>query len=226
MEYTGERIIPEIAECGPLTKTYLEHTARYQFASGFINRTMVVLDVACGVGYGSKILAANAKQVMGCDLDLASVEYAKNHYHMNNIEYLQGNATALQFCDASFDAVVSFETIEHIENYRQAISEFRRVLRVGGLLIMSSPNYNTSKHDNKYHIKEFSKQELINELSGFADQQYYCQPIWNENLVHRALRKSRLLSSDYQKRKVAVERYVEEIDGSVQNIIVVARKST
>ena len=74
--FTGERIIPEVAECGPNTKTFIEHKARYDFALRFVNSSMDVLDIACGVGYGSRILASAARNVVGCDIHDETIEYA------------------------------------------------------------------------------------------------------------------------------------------------------
>jgi ubiquinone/menaquinone biosynthesis C-methylase UbiE len=224
IRFTGERIIPEFAECGPRTKIFIEHRARYEFALKFVNST-VVLDIACGVGYGAKILSSAAKKVTACDIHPESIEYAKVKHSSQNIEYCVGDATHLQFPAGSFDILVSFETIEHIPEYKKALSEFHRVLKTGGILILSSPNLNTSTRDNKFHFKEFTKAELGNELSdSFTNLRFYCQKAMPEDLQFRAFKKTRFGLTNYQERKLRVMEYLEKDDVNVQNIIVVAEK--
>ena len=141
---------------------------------------MTVLDMACGVGYGAAIMAKQAKKVFACDIDKDAIEYGGAHYHHDNITFALMSATDIQFEDASFDAVVSFETIEHIPDYEKVLRQFHRVLRKGGLLIMSTPNRNTSKGDNEFHCKEFTKIELVEELDPmFSRMEFYSQLLIN-----------------------------------------------
>jgi ubiquinone/menaquinone biosynthesis C-methylase UbiE len=223
--FTGERVIPEIAECGPNTKIFVEHKARYEFASTLLNSRMKVLDIACGVGYGSKLLAMTAGRVVGCDIDGESIEYANTNYGSANIDYQLGNATKLHLPSDSFDALISFETLEHIRQYNQVLSEFQRVLKPGGLLVISSPNRNTSMNDNKFHHKEFTKKELEEELAtAFTDLQFYCQLVSAEDITFRLLKKSKILFGAYQRKKGKVLNYSNIDDSQVQNIIVVCRR--
>ena len=97
MEFTGERIIPKEDFCGPNTNIYKEHVARYEFASKYI-KSKKILDIACGSGYGSEILSKNgAYHVIGCDISEEAIEYAKKYYQHNNIEFISGNITKINF---------------------------------------------------------------------------------------------------------------------------------
>jgi ubiquinone/menaquinone biosynthesis C-methylase UbiE len=180
MEFTGERIIPESKSTAPGTPPYEEHAARYRFASRFV-QGKEVLDIACGAGYGSKILRqAGALKVVGCDIAEEAVEHAKSYYSMQGITFQIMDAANILLPDDSFDCVVSFETIEHVENYQKAIGEFYRVLRAGGLLIISTPNKDeylrgNEKHDNPFHTQEFSKDEFLAILKQYSDVQLFSQ---------------------------------------------------
>ena len=175
MKFTGERYVP--TEQG---KIRLEHYHRY----ATLNELAVgkqVLDVACGEGYGSSMLAAVAVKVTGVDIDAEAVHHARDTYSgISNLNYLQGSATALAFADASFDMVVSFETIEHLAEQEQMLAEIRRVLRPEGLLIISSPNRpvysEESGEHNEFHVKELDFAELEALLKArFPAVSYYGQ---------------------------------------------------
>jgi len=144
-----------------------EHIDRYTFAKKYVSGKSV-LDVACGSGYGSFMLAETAKSVAGVDISIDAIEYAKANYSAGNIQYYPDNATHLRFYDNSFDVVVSFETIEHITDYQTFLKECRRVLKPGGIFICSTPNALVSSPDGKienpYHVIEFSYEEFNNIL--------------------------------------------------------------
>lgn len=121
------------------------HLARYILARTQVRPGMVVLDVACGLGYGSAILASGtgARRVHGVDLSDWAVRYARVHYSSARLplDFQAGDATRLTaFPDASVDLVVSFETLEHMPNPGQLLAEFARVLRPGGRFVGSVPN--------------------------------------------------------------------------------------
>jgi ubiquinone/menaquinone biosynthesis C-methylase UbiE len=156
-----------------------EHRARYHWAS----RTVAgkdVLDAACGVGYGVEILAAaGAKSVSGIDLDPEAVATAKERFGEHAAALVEGDLRELPFEDDSFDVVTSFETIEHMEEGERALAEMRRVLRPGGLLIVSSPNPDAYLPGNEFHVHEFRPEELtaaVDEL--FANVTTYRQDAW------------------------------------------------
>lgn len=99
-----ERIVPE----EETYETCQEHYERYNFASTFCKEKMV-LDVACGVGYGSYYLIKNsAKRVIGVDISKDAITYAKAHCADQKIEFIVGDATKLPVSDNFFDVIVSF----------------------------------------------------------------------------------------------------------------------
>ena len=147
----------------------LEHRHRYQFASQLI-AGKAVLDIACGEGYGSAMLARHAGHVTGVDISPAAVRHACRKYQARNLAYATGSCAAIPLSDASVEAVVSFETIEHHDRHEQMLQEIRRVLRPEGLLVISSPDKleYTDKpgYRNPYHVKELYKEEFRALLAG------------------------------------------------------------
>ena len=159
MKFTGERYVP--TEQGKLR---LEHYHRYATLSELATGKQV-LDVACGEGYGASMLANAAARVTGVDIDAEAVLHAQSTYgSVSNLFFVRGSATALAFVDASFDMVVSFETIEHLAEQEQMLSEIRRVLRPEGILVISSPNRpvysEESGEHNEFHVKELDFTEF------------------------------------------------------------------
>ena len=157
---------------------YGEHLVRYRAADQLTSGKRV-LDIACGSGYGTALLAQNAKYVFGVDLDASAIEYADKNYAGQNIKFTLGSATKIPLPDASVETVVSFETIEHVEEYQEFLAEIRRVLTPDGLLILSTPNDIAFPESNVFHVHEFVRKELIRELKKqFSHIEEYFQGAW------------------------------------------------
>lgn len=152
-----ERIVPEFHGKDII---YAEHVARYEFARQFV-RGKTVLDVACGSGYGSQTLArAGAKMVFGLDKSQTAVNYAKKNFKGGKLEFLAGDAEAMNFENGFFDAVISFETIEHLKNPAAFLKEIKRVLKRRGIAVISTPNALVFPKGSKSHVKEFTPREF------------------------------------------------------------------
>lgn len=158
-----------------------EHLDRYAFALEHMPEHAVVVDAACGTGYGSEMLAQKAGKVFGLEISDHALEWARSHHQKPNIEYKTADLNkTLPIPSESCDLVVSFETLEHIEDQKNMLSEFKRILKSGGALIISSPDREiiTEKAhtDNKFHIHELSKKESIELLrSYFTVEEVYGQ---------------------------------------------------
>ena len=120
------------------------------------------MDVASGEGYGTNILASQAKSVIGVDVAADAVEHASSKYASDNLSFRLGPAQELPIESQSIDVVVSFETLEHIEGQHKFLSEIKRVLKPNGLLIMSTPDKNVFMADdhNHFHLKELDLEEF------------------------------------------------------------------
>ena len=136
-------------------------------------------DAACGEGYGSSLLAEEAEEVTGLDIDKEAVENANHKYGNKKLSYLKGSIEELPFEDHTLDVVVSFETIEHVgeEIQKKFLEEICRVLKPEGTLIMSTPNKavytDLVEGENPFHVKEF----LCKRISGNFWEAG--SPIWN-----------------------------------------------
>lgn len=152
-----------------------DHINRYTFAKDQLipQQPSSVLDLACGIGYGSALLADALKcRVVGVDIDTGAIQYARQHYASEGTEFIQADARLVELEPASFDAVVSFETIEHVPFDLELLQKFYRVLKAGGSLLVSTPNQDVMPFDAEkfqYHIKHYTVDEFIHlvQYSGF-----------------------------------------------------------
>jgi glycosyltransferase involved in cell wall biosynthesis/ubiquinone/menaquinone biosynthesis C-methylase UbiE/GT2 family glycosyltransferase len=158
IKFTGERYVP--TEKGQIEA---EHLHRYLLAKE-LTKNKIVLDIASGEGYGSALISEYAKKVIGVDIDKEVVSHANNKYSSDNLEYKHGSCASIPVDDSSIDIVVSFETIEHHEQHDEMMREINRVLKLDGVLLISSPNKHeysdVNNYVNPYHVKELYKEEL------------------------------------------------------------------
>ena len=162
MQFTGERYVPG-STADTEGNTGFEHWQRYLSVKPLMMNKRVV-DVASGEGYGSDTLAEVAASVLGVDISPEAVEHASKTYHRENLHYLKGSVTELPVEDHSVDAVVSFETIEHVDlkSQHQFLKEVCRVLDKDGVFYVSCPNepiasqraYKLWGYVNPCHVKE------------------------------------------------------------------------
>ena len=137
---------------------YDEHLVRYQLAAQ-IAAGKNILDIACGSGYGSKILAeAGALKVTGVDRDAEALEEARKNY--SEVDFKVGDAENISETDKSFNLITSFETIEHLNNPEKYLAEIARVLQTDGIFLVSTPNREVFGQKNPYHLHEFTRTEF------------------------------------------------------------------
>jgi 2-polyprenyl-3-methyl-5-hydroxy-6-metoxy-1,4-benzoquinol methylase len=162
----------ERAPIGPRTDWFWDslgsqHVARYLWARSRVGHGLV-LDVACGTGYGSALLAAPGRRLLGIDASAAAVGQANRDFASDDVRFEVGDATRLPVADSSVDFVVSFETIEHLAEPTEFVDEVARVLRTGGTLLLSTPDrdvYSGGRTDgrsnNPFHPSEMTRSELL-----------------------------------------------------------------
>ena len=160
-----------------------DHLGRYEFAASYIPNNANVLDMACGIGYGSCILArqTDCSSILSIDISEDAIAYAKEYYASEKISYRQGDCLTTSLEKESYEAIVSFETIEHIENDQALFIRFSECLKPGGRLILSTPNQLIMPFDEDvfpFHIKHYTPTELTSlvESSGLKILEIFSQP--------------------------------------------------
>lgn len=181
LPWTGERLVTGVS--GDVA---LEHLHRYILAMGLASGK-AVLDIACGEGYGSNLLAGVGRSVIGIDINPDSIRHASRKYVRDNLEFRVGSATRIPVDSGSIDLVVSFETLEHLAEHEDMMVEIKRVLMPGGTLIMSTPdrrNYSDIPgYKNPYHVKELYRDEF----AGLIDRHFATSLIFGQRVCEGSL---------------------------------------
>jgi 2-polyprenyl-3-methyl-5-hydroxy-6-metoxy-1,4-benzoquinol methylase len=176
---TGERVIPELMK--PTNPLLLEHIARYYFSFPYIKGR--ILDIASGVGYGTQLIAKAHKdqidEIIGVDIDKEAIAYAKHKYYHPLVKFEMGDAADPQLPKklGQFDVILSFETLEHIENEEQFMKNIYQMLKPGGTLIISTPfGEGRGKPCNwPFHVHQLTKEEFIDLFKNYSKVDIYYQ---------------------------------------------------
>jgi 2-polyprenyl-3-methyl-5-hydroxy-6-metoxy-1,4-benzoquinol methylase len=136
------------------------HLDRYDFACRY-SRGRRVADIACGTGYGSAQLraAGGADLVFGIDSCDQAIAYARQYHAPPGVEFRVGPAHRTGMQDASVDLVVSFETLEHLDDEGGLLGEFLRILMPGGVLVLSTPN-DWGLASAPFHVRNYDAAQL------------------------------------------------------------------
>ena len=163
LENKSERMDPTLPVFDPGRADF--HLDRYRFALERVAEKRVV-DLACGTGYGTKLLRTegHADFVAGVDICPEAIAYASEKHADAQVKYIVGDVGATCFDDGNFDVVVSFETLEHVEDDTGLIDEFHRVLKPGGMLICSTPNL-WPLEIAPHHVKVYDRASFLTVLS-------------------------------------------------------------
>lgn len=171
MGHTGERVVVEDYLATPEQYLiYLFHLVSYKFARP-LTEGREVLDFGCGSGYGSAEIATDAIRVVGVDVSPEAIEQAKAGFQSSQLEFRTIEPDQpLPFPDHSFDTVLSFQVLEHVNDPARYLSEVRRVLRPDGHLVLTTPDRRTrlmplQRPWNRWHVVEYSDRTLQRELA-------------------------------------------------------------
>ncbi len=145
------------------------HLARYTLARQYLPADGLILDAACGLGYGSALLAHSAPslRVIGIDSSDYAVNYATDNFTpwLPNLEFRRGDVCRLDaIADNSVGLIASFETVEHLKHPEKFLLEVKRVLKPDGVFIGSVPNMwvdETGRDPNPWHFHTFDLPKLV-----------------------------------------------------------------
>jgi SAM-dependent methyltransferase len=183
IEWTGERCVPWSRDAAIV----YEHFHRYLWAASMLAGRRV-LDLGSGEGFGAAILASSAAAVTGVDVDDRAVEHARASYAGPNLRFESASALDLSgFEPGSFDVVVAFEMIEHVDDHEQLMSELTRVLSDDGVLVVSTPDKDlyseAAGQTNAFHEHELTRAEFEELLRTRFDH----VAIWGQRTVTGSL---------------------------------------
>ncbi len=154
-----ERLVPDELAAGDVTgrETLRLHLERYELAAQHA-RPGRLLDMACGAGYGTRLLAdraAGVTEAIGIDVAEDAVAYARRTYARDGIAFRCADAQEL-VDPAGFDTIVSLETVEHVPDPARLIERLVAALRPGGILVASVPT-TPSVDVNPHHLHDFTE---------------------------------------------------------------------
>ena len=177
MEFTGERYVPDFDINSEIS---IYHMQRYLDVLRYC-KDKCVLDAACGEGYGSNLLSDVAKNVIGVDISDDAISNAQTKYKKDNLTFIKCSVTDIPIESGFFDIVISFETIEHVNESQQIefFEQIKRLLKPDGVLIMSSPDkltysdipeYNNPYHQHELYFSEFDS--LVKKYFKYGEYYY------------------------------------------------------
>lgn len=170
MDELKEDILTSEEFCNPFDDKYnylmrLEHLGRYFYARDNIDKNSKVLDIACCIGYGTKIISNYCKQITGIDVNKKYIDIAKQKYNNSNIEYIVQDIDYENIV-GTFDYIICFETMEHVRYPNLLLQKLYHALNENGKIFLSVPNskyevIEDGKNKDIYHIHTFEYDELF-----------------------------------------------------------------
>lgn len=158
--FVDDRLHVTLEEASKISNPLFES---YEFAIKFMKPSSVVLDVACGDGFGCRIMSPHVIKMIGLDINKELIQKNQQKNKITNISFEEGNACMLDYQDQSFDTITGMEIIEHIplDKVQNFISEIHRVLKPDGVFICSTPQNSMGSipvvpwHEKEYTLTEF-----------------------------------------------------------------------
>jgi SAM-dependent methyltransferase len=208
----GERVWPAAAN-----DLFVAHESIYRFFCGF-TQDRRVLDSGCGLGYGSDLIAsAGAREVLGVDLETASVRYASRTYRRPNLRFEVQNLESLELAPDSFDLVVSSNAMEHLHSPETFLRAARRTLALGGEMLIAVPPI-TNEHlladnqANPHHLSNFTVDEWLElfQRLGFTAYLYRHSHPDIEQLDFSSHLPSRFATEEFTFEEISAQSFAEK----------------
>jgi len=154
---------------------HMMHLKAYEFAKPLC-QGKALLEIGCNTGYGVSELATSAQRIVAVDSNEHAIQIASTKYGRLNIRYETVDALSLPFPSSSFDIVICFQVIEHVQesNTTLFLSEIGRVLKKEAIAIFSTPNrrlrlYPLQKPVNPEHMREYTARAFLKTLRSAFD---------------------------------------------------------
>ncbi|MBI5119194.1 class I SAM-dependent methyltransferase [Candidatus Poribacteria bacterium] len=153
---TAERTAAHSGAEKPIRERQL---AAYYRALGYVEGRRV-LEIGCGEGVGASILAQKAGSLVAVDYSEDALRQARSHCGACNTQFSLMKVPPIDFADASFDTVICFQMIEHLEKPGDLVAEICRIMRDDGIALIATVNKDATISPNPYHVREFSADEF------------------------------------------------------------------
>jgi ubiquinone/menaquinone biosynthesis C-methylase UbiE len=169
------RVMPGEIKSKLAYAVYLRHLFAYEAASGLLKDKKSIIEIGSGEGYGAAYLSNGPFDIKCFDLSESIAQHANTTYKKTNLSFQSFDGKKIPIEDNSFDAAISFQVIEHVDDVPAYLKEIKRVLKPGGIFLLTTPNrtYRLSpgqKPWNNYHLREYYDHELKNELKNHFDE--------------------------------------------------------
>ncbi|WP_434055992.1 MAG: class I SAM-dependent methyltransferase [Roseibium sp.] len=154
---------------GTLCGIRADHRNRYEFGINALAQTGFGLDVFCGNGYGTYMIAEQGNQVLGIDGSAEAITFA-NQTYATDATFFSHKVWPFAFPENAFDFVFCLESIEHIANYTDFLECIRKALKKGGTLVLSTPNEELFPFQpdlHRHHVKHFTHSEVRSLVAEF-----------------------------------------------------------
>ena len=169
---TAERVSRDKSDNYVFQRSLLAYHHAAQMVEGDI------LEIGTGEGYGIEVLSPRATRLISIDKRLP-----RRINQLDNTEYYEMKVPPIEFENCSFDAVVSFQVIEHIKRDIELVQEVARILRPGGNFILTTPNASMSLTRNPWHVREYNADELRNLLGCYFSKVEAYGVVGNEKVM-------------------------------------------
>lgn len=142
---------------------YSRHLAAYRYAAGLV-AGLRVLDAGCGEGFGTQSLAGTAAHVTGYDYSAAAIAECRRLWPRPDLDFQCVDLSAPPLPGADFDAVLSFQVLEHMTDPLAFLRALRSLVTEGGFVLLTTPNRPRTVSENPFHVREYDAGELVDLL--------------------------------------------------------------
>ena len=210
----------------------LEHLGRYLFACDYLKKHSItenVLDIACGTGYGCYLLSKQIKNVVGIDKNIEEVEL---QYKKDNITFIEEDIDKTDLT-STYQAIVCFETLEHVNNPNRLLKQISKSLSSKGLFLLSIPNEKYEKLDENgnnldiYHKTIFKLDDLLDQLKN----DFNMVEIFGQSKINEIINKNPNLNLNIHSQEEVIEKAYqlaypnkEKIEDTYSYIIICQKK--
>lgn len=200
----------------------LAHLHSYSWVLPYV-QGLNCLDAGCGSGYGTHFLALNGVNIIGVDLSEKAIWFCQRTYKQrNNLKFQQMDVTDLKFPASCFDAVVSFEVLEHLNEADQHLftGEVARVLKRGGTAYVGCPNGKKTAlfYRNPFHLRE----PLREEFEDLLNQYFKDVTILGQDLIYGGARQYE--SRDSKVKDLSISNFAVFRDGYTFSLLSICKK--